>query len=82
MEFEKLREIIEDVLHIEKKEITPETTLIEDLCADSLDLYEIVSEIGLAFEVEITAEEVNKMETVGDILFPEESMMLPLIADL
>ncbi|MBQ1394907.1 MAG: acyl carrier protein [Lachnospiraceae bacterium] len=68
MEFEKLREIIEDVLHIEKKEITPETTLIEDLCADSLDLYEIVSEIGLAFEVEITTEEVNKMETVGDIL--------------
>ena len=67
MEFEKLREIIEDVLHIEKKEITPETTLIEDLCADSLDLYEIVSEIGLAFEVEITTEEVNKMETVGDI---------------
>ena len=68
MEFEKLREIIEDVLHIEKKEITPETSLIEDLCADSLDLYEIVSEIGLAFEVEITTEEVNKMETVGDIL--------------
>ena len=68
MEFEKLREIIEDVLHIEKKEITPETTLIEDLCADSLDLYEIVSEIGLAFEVEITTEDVNKMETVGDIL--------------
>lgn len=68
MEFEKLREIIEDVLHIEKNEITPETTLIEDLCADSLDLYEIVSEIGLAFEVEITTEEVNKMETVGDIL--------------
>ena len=68
MEFEKLREIIEDVLHIEKKEITPETTLIEDLCADSLDLYEIVSEIGLAFEVEITTEEVNKMETVGDII--------------
>ena len=68
MEFEKLREIIEDVLHIEKKEITPEPTLIEDLCADSLDLYEIVSEIGLAFEVEITTEEVNKMETVGDIL--------------
>ena len=68
MEFEKLREIIEDVLHIEKKEITPETTLIEDLCADCLDLYEIVSEIGLAFEVEITTEEVNKMETVGDIL--------------
>ena len=68
MELEKLREIIEDVLHIEKKELTPETTLIEDLCADSLDLYEIVSEIGLAFEVEITTEEVNKMETVGDIL--------------
>lgn len=68
MEFEKLREIIEDVLHIEKKEITPETTLIEDLCADSLDLYEIVSEIGLVFEVEITTEDVNKMETVGDIL--------------
>ena len=68
MEFEKLREIIEDVLHIEKNEITLETTLIEDLCADSLDLYEIVSEIGIAFEVEITTEEINKMETVGDIL--------------
>ena len=68
MEFEKLREIIEDVLHIEKNEITLETTLIEDLCADSLDLYEIVSEIGIAFEVEITTEEINKMETVRDIL--------------
>ena len=61
-------QIIGDVLHIDKNEIREDTTLIEDLCADSLDLYEIVAEIGITFEVEISTEAVDHMVTVGDVL--------------
>ena len=68
MEFEKLREIIVDVLHIDRSGITKETTLIDDLCADSLDLFEIMCGIGQIFEVEISMEEAGGFVTVGDIL--------------
>ncbi len=68
MEFEKLREIIEDVLHIDKNRITEGTDLIDDLCVDSLDLFEITVEIGKIFEVEISMEDVDRFETVGDLL--------------
>ena len=68
MELEKLREIIEDVLHINKQEITAETTFIDDLSADSLDLFEIIEEIGRTFEVEISLEDAGKLTSVGDVL--------------
>ena len=68
MEFEKLREILEDVLHIDKSRISEDTNLIDDLCVDSLDLFEITVEIGQVFEVEINMEEADRLETVGDLL--------------
>ena len=54
--------------HIDKREITAETTFIDDLSADSLDLFEIVEEIGRTFEVEIRLEEAGKLASVGDVL--------------
>ena len=68
MELEKLREILEDVLHIDKSRITEETSLIDDLCVDSLDLFQITVEIGKVFELEINMEEADRLETVGDLL--------------
>ena len=42
MELEKLREVIAGVLSVDPKEITTETTFLEDLVADSLDVYQII----------------------------------------
>lgn len=42
MEFEKLQEIIADVLNVETDDITMETTFVDDLGADSLDIFQII----------------------------------------
>lgn len=68
MEFEKIRTIIADVLNIDEEEITRSTTLVNDLGADSLDVFQIVMEMEDAFDVEIPNEEVEKIVTVGDIV--------------
>ena len=66
MEFDKLREIIADVLNVDPKEITMETTFMEDLGADSLDVFQIVMGIEEAFEIEIPAEKAEHITTVGE----------------
>ena len=42
MEFEKLQEIVSDVLNVNKDEITMESTFVDDLGADSLDIFQII----------------------------------------
>ena len=66
MEFDKLREIIADVLNVDPKEITMETTFMEDLGADSLDVFQIVMGIEETFEIEISAEKAEHITTVGE----------------
>ena len=66
MELEKLREIIVDVMNVEASEITPDTTFTDDLGADSIDLFQIVMGLEEAFDIEIPAEEAEKIVTVGD----------------
>ncbi len=66
MEFEKLREAIADILNVDPNEVTEETTFTEDLGADSLDVYQIVMKIEEAFEIEIPAEAVKEISTVGE----------------
>lgn len=68
MELDKLRKIIAEVLCVDPMEITEETTFVEDLCADSLDVYQIVMEIEEVFDVEISPEEAEKISTVGEAL--------------
>ena len=53
MEFEKLQEIIADVLNVNADEITMETTFVDDLGADSLDIFQIIMGIEEAFDIEI-----------------------------
>ena len=54
MELDKLRKIIAAVLCVDTREITEETTFVDDLCADSLDLYQIVMGIEEEFAIDIS----------------------------
>ena len=66
MEFEKVKEIIVEVLNVEEDDITPETTFIDDLGADSLDVFQIIMGVEEVFDIEIPNEEAEKIFTVGD----------------
>ena len=64
MEFDKLREVIASVLSVDPNEITPQTTFLEDLGADSLDVFQIVMAIEEAFDIQIPAEKAEHITTV------------------
>ena len=64
--FEKLQKMISEVLSISTDEITMGTTFVDDLGADSLDVYQIIMAIEEEFEIDIPSEEAEKIVTVGD----------------
>lgn len=66
MEFEKLKKIIAEVLNVDMEEITMETTFVDDLGADSLDIFQIIMGIEEEFDIEITNEEAERIATVAD----------------
>ena len=63
MEFEKLRDIIVEVLNVDETEVTMESTFIDDLGADSLDVFQIIMGIEEEFDIEIPNEEAEKIVT-------------------
>ena len=65
MEFEKIRQIIAEQLARDESEITMETSF-DDLGADSLDLFQIISELEDAFDMEFSQDDLEKVTTVGD----------------
>ena len=65
MEFEKLQNIIADVLNIDKSKITPETTFVDDLGADSLDVFQIIMGIEDEFDIQIP-DAAESIVTVND----------------
>ncbi len=66
MEFEKLQRIIADVLNVDPEDITMSTTFVDDLGADSLDIFQIIMGIEEEFDIEIDNEEAEKIVTVQD----------------
>jgi acyl carrier protein len=66
MELEKLKTIIADVLNVDAEEITLDTTFVEDLGADSLDVFQIVMGIEEEFDIQMSTEAVEKIVSVGD----------------
>ena len=69
MEFEKLQEIIADVMNIEDKDmITQDSAFVDDLGADSLDIFELVMALEEEFGVEIPSEDLENVNTVGDVI--------------
>ena len=70
MEFEKIKKIISEVLNVDVEEITMETTFVDDLGADSLDIFQIIMGLEEEFDIEIANEEAEKIVTVGDAHIP------------
>lgn len=66
MEFAKLKQVIANVLSVDPEEITMETTFMEDLGADSLDIFQIIMGIEEEFDIEIPAEKVEHITTVEE----------------
>ena len=66
MEFEKLQKIIAEVLNVDADEITMDTTFVDDLGADSLDVFQFIMGIEEEFDIEIPNEEAEKIVSVGD----------------
>ncbi len=66
MEFEKLKKVIAEVLNVDPEEITMETTFMDDLGADSLDVFQIIMGIEEEFDIEIPAEKAEKITTVEE----------------
>ena len=66
MEFEKLQEIIAEVLNLEPDDITMGATFVDDLGADSLDIFQIIMGIEEAVDIEIPNDAAEQIVTVGD----------------
>jgi acyl carrier protein len=64
--FEKIKGLVADQLNIEEDEITMESSFLQDLGADSLDIVELIMAFEEEFDIEIPDEEAEKIETVGD----------------
>ncbi len=65
-EFEKLKQIIADVLNVDPEEVKMDTTFMDDLGADSLDVFQIIMGIEEEFDIEVDAEIAENIKTVEE----------------
>ncbi|MBW2036868.1 MAG: acyl carrier protein [Deltaproteobacteria bacterium] len=63
---EKVKKIVAEKLSIEPDEVVPEASFVDDLGADSLDQVELIMAMEEAFDIEISDEEAEKLQTVQD----------------
>ena len=73
MEFEKLQSIIAEVLNIDADEVTMDKTFVDDLGADSLDVFQIIMGIEEEFDIEIPYDEIieenfNSVEAMAEMV--------------
>ena len=65
---EKMKKILAQQLDLDESEITPESRFKEDLEADSLDLFELLTTLEEQYEIEIPAEDMEQLITVGAVM--------------
>ena len=65
---EKLKTIIAEQMGVEADGITEKTSFVNDLSADSLDLFELVMGLEDEFGIEIPSEDLERIKTVGDVI--------------
>jgi len=66
--FEQVKAILVDQLDVDEDAITMDSSIIDDLGADSLDVVDMVMSLEEEFDTEIPDEEIEGMKTVGDIV--------------
>ena len=64
----EVKRIIKEQLDVDEKDIKPESSFIDDLGADSLDVVELVMEFEKAFGIEIPDNEAEKISTIGEAI--------------
>ena len=57
-----------EVLNVEESDVTMEATFVDDLGADSLDVFQIIMGLEEEFDIEVPDEEAEKITTVGDVV--------------
>ena len=67
MDFNKIKEVVAEQLGVDVAELTSETSLKDDLNADSLDLFQIIMSLEEEFGIEIPTEDTESINTIGDI---------------
>lgn len=68
MVFEKVKAILSEQFDVEEDTITAETSIADDLGADSLDVVDLLMSIEDEFEIEIPDDEVENIKTVGELV--------------
>ena len=68
MVFEKIKDILAEQLNIDENDITMDSSFIDDLGADSLDIVELIMAMEEEFGVEIPSEDLESIVTVGDVI--------------
>lgn len=66
--FEKVKKIVSEQLGVEEEIVNMESTFVDDLAADSLDIVELIMSIEEEFDIEISDEDAEKIVTVGDVV--------------
>lgn len=64
----KLRKIVAEQLSVDEEDVVPEASFIEDLNADSLDLVELIMTLEEEFNIKISDEDAEKIQTVQDAI--------------
>lgn len=67
MDLKKVKEVVAEQLGVEITELKPETSLKDDIGADSLDLFQIIMSLEEEFGIEIPTEDTENINTIGDI---------------
>lgn len=72
---ERVRELICEQLSVAPDEVTPEATFVGDLSADSLDMVELMMALEEQFGIDISEDQAERIQTVGDaVAFIEQRM--------
>ena len=66
--FEKIASLMAEQLGVDKASITPDSEIIKDLGADSLDVVEMLLDLEKEYGVEISDDQAAELKTVGDIV--------------
>lgn len=65
---ERVKKIVQEQLQVEPEKITLDASFVDDLGADSLDIVELVMAFEEEFGMEISDEEAERIQTVGDAI--------------
>jgi acyl carrier protein len=64
---EQIRKLVAEQLGVDRNQVTPQASILDDLGADSLDVVELVMAIEESFDIEIPDEAIETMRTIGDV---------------